>query len=183
MKLTLKMYGTPVLRQKAIEITKFDSKLKELSEEMFRVMYEAKGIGLAAEQIGRKERIFVIDIPPLSDTNQNGERENPNVQMPEIFINPKIISHSESTQKGIEGCLSFPGITAEIERFYEVRTEYMDLNGITKIINAKGLLARAIQHELDHLNGVLFIDKISPIKKILLDGKLKKLLKETKKNL
>ena len=183
MNLSLKMYGTPILREKAVEVTLFNSDLKTLADEMFKVMYEARGIGLAAEQIGRKERIFVIDIPPASDLDQNGQRENPEIKLPEVFVNPKIISHSESVQKGIEGCLSFPGITAEVDRWYEVSAEYQNLNGNKKIINAKGLLARAIQHELDHLNGVLFIDKISPVKKILLDGKLKKLLKETKKTI
>ena len=103
--------------------------------------------------------------------------------MPLFLVNPVITNHYEETENGIEGCLSFPGIQSEIERWVEVDAEYMDLEGSPQKIHAKGLLARAIQHELDHLNGVLFIDRMPPTKKILLDGKLKRLAKETKKAL
>lgn len=181
MNLVLQMYGNSILRKKAIEISNFNSELKLLSEKMFEVMYQARGIGLAAEQVGRTERLFVIDIPHSSDIDENGSRENPSIDMPLVFINPVIISHSDDTSKGIEGCLSFPGITAEIDRWNEIDAKYQDLDGETHIIRAKGLLARAIQHELDHLNGVLFIDRMPPMKKILIDGKLKKLFKKTKK--
>ena len=181
MNLVLQMYGNSILRKKAIEISNCNSELKLLSEKMFEVMYQARGIGLAAEQVGRTERLFVIDIPHSSDIDENGSRENPSIDMPLVFINPVIISHSDDTSKGIEGCLSFPGITAEIDRWNEIDAKYQDLDGETHIIRAKGLLARAIQHELDHLNGVLFIDRMPPMKKILIDGKLKKLFKKTKK--
>ena len=181
MDLSLQMYGNVILRKKAKEITDFNADLKLLSEKMFDVMYQARGIGLAAEQVGRIERLFIIDIPPSSDMDENGNRENLSVQMPLVFINPVIISHSEETIKGIEGCLSFPGITTEIERWSEVYAEYQDIEGKAQKIHAKGLLSRAIQHELDHLNGVLFIDRMPPMKKLLIDGKLKKLYKKTKK--
>ena len=181
MDLALQMYGNIILRKKAVEVTNFNFELKLLSEKMFEVMYQARGIGLAAEQVGRIERLFVIDIPSSSDIDENGDRENSSINMPLVFINPVIIAHSDDTSKGIEGCLSFPGITAEIERWNEIDTEYQDLDGKKHIIRAKGLLARAIQHELDHLNGVLFIDRMPPMKKLLIDGKLKKLFKKTKK--
>ena len=100
--------------------------------------------------------------------------------MPVVFINPKVTGHTEDVQVGPEGCLSFPDIFANVERWYEVDAEYMDLEGQTQIIHAKGLLARAIQHELDHLDGILLVDRMSHVKKVAISGKLKRLVKQTK---
>ena len=183
MQLTLQKFGNPILRQVAEEVKVFNQDLKTLADKMLEIMYQSQGIGLAAEQAGRLERIFVLDIPPTADMSKDGERDNPGISMPLFLVNPVITNHSEETENGIEGCLSFPGIQSEIERWVEVDAEYMDLEGNPQKIHAKGLLARAIQHELDHLNGVLFIDRMPPAKKILLDGKLKRLAKETKKAL
>lgn len=183
MNLSLQKYGNPILREKAQEVVDFDKNLKSIAEKMLEIMYQSRGIGLAAEQAGSLKRIFVIDIPSSADLDENGERENPDVTMPTYFVNPLIINHSEEVEKGIEGCLSFPGMQAEIERWKEVDVEYVDLDGNSHKLHAKGLLARAIQHELDHLNGVLFIDRMTPVKKMLLNNQLKRLAKETKREL
>lgn len=183
MSLAICTYGNPILRKKAEEVTEITGEIHELAKDMLETMYEERGVGLAAEQVGRSERMFVIDIPPDSDMGDDGQRENPDVEMPLVFINPKITAHTEDIQVGPEGCLSFPEIFANVERWYEVDAEYTDLEGHVKQIHARGLLARAIQHELDHLNGVLLVDRMSHVKKVALGGKLKRLVKETKKAL
>jgi len=184
MSLAICIYGNPVLRKKSVEVTDVNDGIHELAEEMFKTMYKEKGVGLAAEQVGRTERMFVIDIPADGDIDEDtGERENPMVEMPLVFINPKIIGNGEDVQIGPEGCLSFPDIFANVERWYEVDAEYTNLDGNSKIIHAKGLLARAIQHELDHLDGILLVDRMSHVKKAALSGKLKRLAKQTKQTL
>ncbi len=183
MSLSICTYGNPILRKKAEEVTEITGEIHELAKDMLETMYEERGVGLAAEQVGRTERMFVIDIPPESDTDEAGQRENPDISMPMILINPKITGHTEDVQVGPEGCLSFPEIFANVERWYEVDAEYMDLEGHTVKIHAKGLLSRAIQHELDHLDGVLLVDRMSHVKKVALGGKLKRLVKETKQAL
>jgi peptide deformylase len=100
--------------------------------------------------------------------------------MPMVLINPKITGHTQDVQMGPEGCLSFPDIFANVERWYEVDAEYLDLEGHIRKIHAKGLLSRAIQHELDHLDGILLVDRMSHVKKVAIGGKLKRLVKETK---
>ena len=182
MDLELQMYGKTVLRERASEVTKFDEALLELSREMLKVMYAAHGIGLAAEQVGHTKRMFVIDIPAESDVDEKGARLHPAVQMPMVLVNLEIVAHSDEMVQATEGCLSFPGISADIERWTEVEVTYQDETGNAHRLEAKGLLARAIQHELDHLNGVLFIDRMSPVKKALLDGRLKRLARDTKRN-
>ena len=182
MDLELQMYGKTVLRERASEVTEFDEALVELSREMLKVMYTAHGIGLAAEQVGHTKRMFVIDIPAESDVDEKGARLHPAVQMPMVLVNLEIVAHSDEMVQATEGCLSFPGISADIERWTEVEVTYQDETGNAHRLEAKGLLARAIQHELDHLNGVLFIDRMSPVKKALLDGRLKRLARDTKRN-
>ena len=183
MSLPIRTYGDPVLRQKAIEVMAVNDDIRALAKEMFATMYEERGVGLAAEQVGRTERMFVVDIPPDADLGDDGQRENPDVAMPIVFINPKIVGHTEDVQVGPEGCLSFPEIFANVERWYEVDAEFIDLDGMPRRIHAKGLLSRAIQHELDHLDGVLLVDRMSHVKKVAMGGKLKRLVKETKKKL
>lgn len=183
MSLPICTYGNPILRKKAEEVREVTDALRELAKEMLETMYAEHGVGLAAEQVGRSESLFVIDIPPDSDMDEHEQRENPDVKMPLIFINPKIVAHSDDIQIGPEGCLSFPDIFADVERWYEVDAEYTDLDGNRKKVHGKGLLARAIQHELDHLNGVLLVDRMSPVKKVTLGGKLKRLVKQNKKAL
>ena len=183
MSLPICTYGNPILRKKAKEVTEVTDEIRELSREMFVAMHKEHGLGLAAEQIGRTERIFVIHIPPDSDLDDDGKRENPDVEMPLVFINPVITAHSDDVQMGPEGCLSFPDIFANVERWYEVDAEYTDLDGERQKVHAVGLLARAIQHELDHLDGILLVDRMSHVKKVALSGKLKRMVKQTKQAL
>ena len=180
MNLPICIYGNPILRKKAVEISNVNEEIRALATAMFETMYAEKGVGLAAEQVGRTERMFIIDIPADGDIGDDGERENPMVEMPLVFINPKITGHTDDVQSGPEGCLSFPEIFANVERWYEVDAQYTDLEGIPRTIHAKGLLARAIQHELDHLDGILLVDRMSHVKKVALGGKLKRMVKETK---
>ena len=183
MSLSICTYGNPVLRKKAVEVKEVNGEIHELAKEMLETMYKERGVGLAAEQVGRTERMFVIDIPAGSDVGDDGQRENPDIAMPLVFINPKITGHTDDVQVGEEGCLSFPEIFANVERWYEIDAEYIDLEGHPQFIHAKGLLARAIQHELDHLEGILLVDRMSHVKKIALGGKLKRLVKESKQAL
>lgn len=184
MSLPICTYGNPVLRKKAVEVTDVNDEIRTLAQEMFETMHKEKGVGLAAEQVGRTERIFVIDIPADCDVDEEtGERDNPDVEMPLAFINPKITGHGDDVQIGPEGCLSFPDIFANVERWYEVDAEYIDLDGNPQALHAKGLLARAIQHELDHLDGILLVDRMSHVKKVALSGKLKRMAKQTKQAL
>ncbi|MDF7798096.1 peptide deformylase [Pontiellaceae bacterium B1224] len=183
MSLPICTYGNPILRQRAVEVMSVNDDIRDLAKEMFETMYKEQGVGLAAEQVGRTERMFIVDIPAEGDLGDDGQRENPGIEMPLVFINPKVTGHTEDIQVGPEGCLSFPEIFANVERWYEVDAAYIDLDGIPQTIHAKGLLARAIQHELDHLDGVLLVDRMSNVKKVALSGKLKRLVKETKKAL
>ena len=160
----------PILRKKSERLEKVDDEIKKLLDDMLETMYAAPGIGLAAVQIGILKRLIVIDI------SKENEKKNP------IFlINPVIISRSSDTSVYEEGCLSLPGHFAEIERPAECKVEYIDYDGKKKEIKAKGLLSTCIQHEVDHLNGVLFIDYLSKLKKDMIVKKLIKHKKELNK--
>ncbi len=180
MSLPICTYGNPVLRRKAVEVADVNDGIRALADEMLATMHKEKGVGLAAEQVGRTERLFVIDIPAESDVGEGDVRENPDVEMPLVFINSKITGHGEEVQIGQEGCLSFPEIFANVERWYEVDAQYTDRSGQPQTLHTKGLLARAIQHETDHLDGILLVDRMSHVKKVALSGKLKRLSKKTK---
>jgi len=183
MSLPICTYGNPVLRRKAVEVKEVNDEIRLLAHEMLETMYLEQGVGLAAEQVGHNERLFVVHIPAEGDVGDDGVRENPDIKMPLVFINPRIIGHGDEVQIGQEGCLSFPEIFANVERWYEVDAEYTDLEGTRQTLHAKGLLARAIQHELDHLDGILLVDRMSHVKKVALSGKLKRLSKKTKQAL
>jgi len=183
MSLPICTYGNPVLRKRAVEVKEVDDDVRALAQAMLETMHKERGLGLAAEQVGRTERMCVIDIPPDSDVGEGDVRDNPDVEMPLVLINPKVTGHTDDVQIGQEGCLSFPEIFANVERWYEVDAEYTDLEGTRQTLHAKGLLARAIQHELDHLDGILLVDRMSHVKKVALSGKLKRLSKKTKQAL
>jgi len=161
-------YGDPVLRKKAVKITKIDERIIKLAENMVKTLHAAKGVGLAANQVGIAEKLCVID-------TARGDKKGEIL----CLINPEITA-SEGIVKFEEGCLSFPEIFAEIDRPSKVTVSYKDLKGKDKEITAEGILARVLQHEIDHLNGALFIDHMSKIKYILLNKRLKALEKETK---
>jgi|TARA_B100001057_G_scaffold351555_1_gene353049 peptide deformylase len=160
----------PILRKKSENLEKVDNELRLLLDDMLETMYAAPGIGLAAVQVGILKRLIVIDI------SKDKEKKNP------IFlINPEIIFKSKNTSIYEEGCLSLPGHFAEIERPEECHIKYIDYDGKKKEMKANGLLATCIQHEIDHLNGKLFIDYLSKLKKDMIIKKLVKHKKELNK--
>ena len=160
----------PILRKISQPIETVNYETKKLLDDMLETMYAAPGIGLAAVQVGILKRIIVIDI------SKEKEKKNPF-----FLINPEIIFKSEKTSSYEEGCLSLPGHFAEIERPSECRVTYMDYNGKKRELKANGILSTCIQHEVDHLNGVLFIDYLSKLKKDMIIKKLIKYKKETNK--
>ena len=160
----------PILREKSLPVEKVDSDLQKLLNEMLETMYAAPGIGLAAVQVGILKRLIVIDI------SKEKEKKNPL-----FLINPEITFRSEKTSIYEEGCLSLPGHFAEIERPAECQIDFIDYFGKQKSLKAKGLLATCIQHEVDHLDGVLFIDYLSKLKKNMIIKKLIKHKKEVEK--
>ena len=160
----------PILRQKCEPVGQVDDKLRTLMKDMLETMYKAPGIGLAAIQLGILKRLVVIDI------SKDSEKKNPL-----FLINPEITFKSKKTSTFEEGCLSLPGQYAEIERPAECHLQYLDFHGKKKEIKADGLLSTCIQHEVDHLDGVLFIDYLSKLKKDMIVKKLKKHKKELKR--
>lgn len=168
-------YGDPVLRQKAEIIRRIDGAIKALADDMLKIMNDRKGVGLAAQQIGQTIQICVMDIPPAIDVAvPDGPRLNPSVTLPLVMLNPVLMA-KKGTQRETEGCLSVPEIWAPVNRAAEVTVTFLDIQGAQQELHARGMLARVIQHEIDHLNGVLFVDRVSPVKKISLMGKLKRL--------
>lgn len=167
------------MRRKAEPLSVVDDAVRALAAEMIATMREVNGVGLAAQQIGKHVRICVVDIPPSYDAAEpNGERLNPHVEMPLVLINPETTGKS-GAQAGVESCLSIPGVSAPVERAFEITVSFLDVNGEKRRLAVKGFLARVIQHELDHLNGMLFVDRVSPVKKIALSGQLKRLKKQS----
>jgi len=152
----------PFLRQISSEVMKVDDEIRQLMDDMLETMYDAPGIGLAAIQIGVPKRIIVIDL--------SKEEE----KKPLYFVNPKVIVKSKKNSTYEEGCLSVPGQFAEIDRPDKCHVNYLDYNGQKKEIKAEGLLATCIQHEIDHLEGILFIDYLSKLKKNYIVKKLSK---------
>ena len=159
-----------ILRKKSEILEKVDNELRNLMDDMLETMYAAPGIGLAAVQVGILKRLIVIDI------SKDKEKKNPL-----FLINPEIVSKSNKTSIYEEGCLSLPGYFAEIERPAECKIEYLNYEGKKSEIDANGLLATCIQHEVDHLNGILFIDYLSKLKKDMIIKKLVKHKKELNK--
>tara|TARA_B100000579_G_scaffold205088_1_gene167624 strand:+ start:4134 stop:4658 length:525 start_codon:yes stop_codon:yes gene_type:complete len=152
-----------ILRQKSLPVNKVGLEEKRLMDDMLDTMYNANGIGLAAIQIGVPKRIIVMDI------SKNEEKNNPM-----YFVNPIIKNKNTETSTYEEGCLSVPNFFAEVDRPKKCDVEYLDYDGKKKILNAKGLLATCIQHEMDHLEGILFIDYLSKLKKTMIVKKLSK---------
>ena len=177
-------YGDPILRAKGKQIEKIDDYIRALAANMIETMHAANGIGLAAQQVGEALQLAVLDISQIEDRpsglNVNGSDVDPTTSMPLVLINPEIELSGE-TEVGIEGCLSFPEITGQIERAEFTMARARNLEGDKIEIVASGLLARAIQHEVDHLNGILFIDRMNSAAKAALSSRLKRLQKQTKR--
>jgi peptide deformylase len=179
-------YGHPVLRAKGRRIEQVDETIRQLAADMLDTMHQANGVGLAAQQVGEAIQLTVIDVSAVEDRPStlmvNGSTVNPAGAMPLILINPKI-ELLGATISGTEGCLSFPEITAEIERPDGVLLEAQTLDGGDVELQATGLVARALQHEVDHLNGILFIDRMNSATKTALASRLKRMQKETQRAL
>jgi peptide deformylase len=182
MKLPIVKYGNPMLRAPGKRVEQVDERVRILAADMLETMHAANGIGLAAQQVGAALQLTVLDVSQVEDRPStmklNGTDVDPASAMPLVLLNPRLELHEETTS-GNEGCLSFPDITAEIDRAISVRLEAETLEGKTVRIDAAGLLARALQHEVDHLNGILFIDRMSSVAKASLSSRLKRLQKET----
>ena len=153
-----------ILRQVSLPVDKVGNEERKLMDDMLETMYDAKGIGLAAIQIGVPKRIIVMDL-----SKEEGKKE------PRYFVNPIIKNKSEKISTYEEGCLSVVSVFAEVDRPSTCEVEYLDYNGDKKILKASGLLATCIQHEMDHLEGILFIDYLSKLKKSMIIKKLSKL--------
>lgn len=152
--LNIEYLGSDVLRQRAEEIGEITAELRTLVQNMFQTMYEAEGVGLAGPQVGVSQRVIVVDV------REEGSS-------PFALINPKIVQSSRDTEKAEEGCLSIPGVSGVVERPAHVVVEGLNELGQPLRIEAEGLLGRCLQHEVDHLDGVLFIDRLSPLKRTM----------------
>ena len=171
-------YGDPILRKMGKEITKEFPKLDLLLENMFETMYGAKGIGLAAPQIGIPIRLFIVDATPFEEDEELSEEERNFLStFKEVFINAKIIDETGDEWAFNEGCLSIPNIQEDVFRNGDIKLEYYDENFKKHTKNFSGIAARIIQHEYDHIEGVLFTDKLTPLKKRLLKSKLSNISK------
>jgi len=157
----LHLLGSPVLRQRAAPVARVDDEVRQLVDDLFETMRAAKGVGLAANQVGVARRVAVVDV---------GEQEPP----PLVLINPVIVHHSEDGDTAEEGCLSIPEVFGDVERPVTVTVEALDRDGKPYRLTVSGYKARAIQHEIDHLDGVLFLDHLSAIKRGLLLSKWKR---------
>ena len=157
----------PILRKQSQPVERVDSEMSRFIEDMIETMYDAPGIGLAAIQVGVPRRLLVIDVA--------GKDEAPN---PQVFINPELVASGDGTSVYEEGCLSIPDYYAEVERPDTVTVRHLDRDGKERVTEAGGLLATCLQHEIDHLNGVLFIDHISKLKRDMVVRKFTKLAKQ-----
>ena len=170
-------YGMPVLRKKGKEIAEDYPQLQTLIDNMFETMYASDGVGLAAPQIDRSIRLFVIDAEPFANIDDISEEEKENLKGQRVFINPTILEESGEEWSFTEGCLSIPGINEDVKRKEKIKIEYFDRDFNKHTEEIDGLLARVIQHEYDHIEGVLFTDYLSPLKKRLLKRKLENISK------
>jgi len=183
MKLAIRKYGDPILRAKGRRIEEVDDDIRALAENMLETMQAANGVGLAAQQVGHALQLTVLDVSQVEDRPSTMKLNGNSVpdleaEMPLVLLNP-VVRLGEETELGSEGCLSFPEVTADIERAITVELEAETLEGDGLRIEATGLLARALQHEVDHLNGILFIDRMSSAAKASHSSRLKRLQKET----
>ena len=171
-------YGNEILRRKARPVAAITAPLRDLVRDMLETMHAARGVGLAAEQVGREEAVCVIDVPADAE-KPDCVAANAAIRMPLVMFNPAI-GPTEGHQRNEEGCLSFPDISAPVTRAAKVSVDYLDLDGKPQRVTAQGLLARAILHEVDHLNGVLLVDRLSPMQRIAVAGRLKRLQQESR---
>lgn len=153
----IKILGDPILRTPAEEVSEFDEEIQALAEDMLETMYRASGIGLAGPQVGVSRRIIVVDLGEAEDEDEE--------HGPVVLVNPRVAESSKKTDRAPEGCLSIPGMEEVVERPASVTVEGFTPEGDPVTIQAEGLLGRALQHEIDHLDGILFIDRLTPLKR------------------
>ena len=178
MRLPIVAYGDPVLKKKSVEISEDYKGLEELISNMYDTMYGAYGVGLAAPQIGRSIRLFLVDTAPFAEDDSLAKDEQHALsQFKKTFINPEIIEETGEEWAFNEGCLSIPNVRENVLRKPNITIRYQDENFDTHVENYNGLIARVIQHEYDHIEGVLFTDKVSSLKKRLIKGKLNSISK------
>lgn len=179
-------YGHPVLRQKGERVASITPEIRQLVEDMLETMHDASGVGLAAQQIGRALQLAVVDVTGIEDRPStmeiDGKRVRPEDHMPVVLLNPDITPEGDPVT-GPEGCLSFPETYADITRPERVSVKAMNLTGQTLEFTAGGLLARAVQHEVDHLRGILFIDRMTTDARREIRSDLEKLQATTKAEL
>jgi peptide deformylase len=180
MVLEIVKYGNPVLRAKGLKVDDIDDRTQKLATDMIETMRAAHGVGLAAQQVGVPLQLTVIDVTGVEDRPSemivDGKSVELSAFMPLILVNP-VLELGKETEEGVEGCLSFPEISGDIIRASSVKVKARKLDGSNLEFEAKGLLSRAVQHEVDHLNGILFIDRMNSAARTGLAGKLKRLQK------
>ena len=177
MTLDIVKYGSGILREKARPVPVVTQELVRLAEDMIDTMHKARGVGLAAEQVGRTEAVCVIDVPESCEDDDATREFNAQVTMPLVMFNPVVVS-SEGEQEGKEGCLSFPNMSAPLVRPAQVTCQYIDAAGMPQMATVRGFLARAVLHETDHLNGVLYVDRLAEAERSAMEKKLQKLAKK-----
>ncbi|MCA0153526.1 peptide deformylase [Winogradskyella vincentii] len=171
-------YGDPVLKKKAKDIDKDYPRLSELIENMYETMYGAYGVGLAAPQIGLPVRLFLVDTEPFAEDDSFSEKEQEQLKnFKRTFINAQILEEEGDEWAFNEGCLSIPDVREDVFRQPKIKIQYQDENFETRVEEFDGLIARVIQHEYDHIEGILFTDKLSSFKKRLIKGKLSNISK------
>ena len=180
MVLDIVKYGNPVLRAKGLVVGEGEDHVRKLAEDMLETMRAANGVGLAAQQVGVPLQLAVIDVSGVEDRPSelivDGKKIDFRSYMPMTLVNP-VIELSKETEEGVEGCLSFPELSGDIVRATSVKVKAKKLDGSPLEFEARGLLCRAVQHEVDHLNGILFIDRMNSATRTSLAGKLKRLQK------
>jgi len=183
MALPIVHFNSPILREKGAKIATFDAALAQLATEMIDTMHAAHGIGLAAQQIGQAIQLCVVDLRETEadfDWEYDGAHPPLELFMPLTLVNPELKIVPEPTDSYEEGCLSFPEIRGEVVRPDEITVKFQDVTGVPHTLRCNGLLARCVQHEADHLNGVLFIDRMSKPVLTVIDAALKALKKQTR---
>jgi peptide deformylase len=163
--LPIRMLGDPALRQRAVEVERFDDELARLVDSMLRTMYDAEGAGLAAPQVGIGTRVVVIDVKEAATGAL-------------ALINPRIVEQGKEREKFVEGCLSIPGVASPVERYRDVVVEAFTATGTLMTLPGSGRLASVLQHEIDHLDGVLYLDRLPPLQRKMLLKKYQKLTKQ-----